>query len=167
MATRTFGGLFKWFGDRMMSGGMLSLGARIDAALKVALLEKMRPLSNRRKASLFAGYGPLSSFSAKIDLAFALSIFDEDLYSDLKIIKEVRNVFAHPAVPLFEFVTFEDEQLIKICKKFRDYDPTIHCVDYFSRKAAQCLMRLSRDEEEIKSIEKLLSISPRPIERAP
>jgi len=159
--------LFKWFGDGLISGGVLSLGGKLDIALKIALLARMRPLGNRLTASLFDGYGPLSSFSAKIDLAFALSIFDENLYSDLKIIKEVRNIFAHPKAPLLQVMTFENEQLIAICKKFRDYNPTIQCVDYFFTKAAQCLLHLSRDEAEIKHIRELLSRPPRPIEPAP
>jgi hypothetical protein len=47
------------------------------------------------------------------------------LYADLQVIKEVRNAFAHPAVPILQPMTFENEDVIKICKKFKDYDPSI------------------------------------------
>jgi DNA-binding MltR family transcriptional regulator len=159
--------MFKWFGDRIISGGVLSLGGRLDTALKKALLEKMRPtISNRLKASLFEGYGPLSTFGAKIDMAFALSILDEDLYSNLKVIKEIRNKFAHPRVPLMEAMTFENDDMIKICKKFKDYDPSIECVDFFGVKAAQCLLSLTQDKEEVEAIKKMMSKPPRHVKRA-
>lgn len=88
--------MFKAFGRLMMPAAILMVSARLDAALKIALLSKMRPLSKRAKENIFEGYGPLASFSAKRDMAYALSVFDEETYSDLKVIKKIRNVFAHP-----------------------------------------------------------------------
>jgi len=44
---------------------------------------------------LFNGYGPLSTFAARINLAYALRIIDETLKRDLYYIKEIRNHFAH------------------------------------------------------------------------
>jgi hypothetical protein len=149
--------LLKSFVDPMLSSVVLSLGGKLDAALKIALLEKMRPISNRLKAKLFDGYGPLSTFSAKIDMAFAFSILDEDLYADLQVIREVRNMFAHPAVPLLQPMTFENDDVIKICKKSKDYDPSIACGDFFGIKACKCLLRLTQDKQEIETIKKMLS----------
>jgi DNA-binding MltR family transcriptional regulator len=149
--------LLKSFVDHMLSSDVLSFTGKLDTALKMALLEKMRPISKRLKARLFDGYGPLSTFSAKIDMAFAFSILDEDLYADLQVIRQVRNMFAHPAVPLRQPVTFENDDVIKICKKFKDYDPSIACVDLFGVKAAKCLLRLTQDKQEIETIKKLLS----------
>jgi hypothetical protein len=44
---------------------------------------------------LFSGAGPLSSFSAKIDLARLLGLMTDPIRSDLHKIREIRNEFAH------------------------------------------------------------------------
>jgi|WetSurMetagenome_2_1015567.scaffolds.fasta_scaffold174759_2 DNA-binding MltR family transcriptional regulator len=44
---------------------------------------------------LFTGMNPLSTFSARIRIAYALGLVTKDEYHDLKIIKDVRNRFAH------------------------------------------------------------------------
>lgn len=45
--------------------------------------------------TLFDGITPLSTFGAKIDLAYHLGLINETEYGDLKIIKNIRNNFAH------------------------------------------------------------------------
>jgi DNA-binding MltR family transcriptional regulator len=76
--------------------------AIIEQQLLRALLTKMRPLSGEMKKRLFDGYGPLSSFSAKIDLSYALQILNKDQYDDLTVIRRIRTQFAH-AMPLVNF----------------------------------------------------------------
>lgn len=44
---------------------------------------------------LFQGMAPLSTFSAKIQIAYYLGLINKKQYHDLKIIKKVRNLFAH------------------------------------------------------------------------
>jgi len=44
---------------------------------------------------LFEIYGPLSSFSARINVAYAFGLIDQHLLLDLNIIKRIRNHFAH------------------------------------------------------------------------
>jgi hypothetical protein len=46
-------------------------------------------------AKLFEGFGPLSTFSAKIEFAFALGLLPRHVHTDLRTIKKVRNLFAH------------------------------------------------------------------------
>jgi mannitol operon repressor len=74
----------------------------IEEQLLRAILTKMRALSGEMKKRLFDGYGPLSSFSAKIDLSYALQIINKDQYDDLTVIRRIRNQFAH-AMPLVNF----------------------------------------------------------------
>jgi hypothetical protein len=88
--------LIGWFARFMMPVIAVTVGARLDVALERALLTKMRELSPAQRTNLFDGYGPLSSFAAKIDVAYALSIFDDAVYTDLTVIRKIRNVFAHP-----------------------------------------------------------------------
>lgn len=47
---------------------------------------------------LFRPYAPLSSFSAKIQLAYAYGLVDADDYADLSIIRRIRNDAAHTSV---------------------------------------------------------------------
>ena len=72
------------------------LASRVEDWLAAAIETRMRePLSSRLKERLYHGYGPLNSFSAKIDIAYAFSLIDDEIYNDLRAIKDIRNVFAH------------------------------------------------------------------------
>jgi DNA-binding MltR family transcriptional regulator len=80
----------------------------------------MRPLSAEMKKRLFDGYGPLSSFSAKIDLSYALQIVPKDKYVDLVTIRKIRNQFAHS----MSLVNFESPEIRATFKKFSNFDAT-------------------------------------------
>ena len=69
--------------------------AILEDHLEQALLGRLHDLPNEVYKRMFAGGGPLSSFSAKIDLAFALNMIDETGRKDLHAIRELRNAFAH------------------------------------------------------------------------
>jgi hypothetical protein len=57
---------------------------------------------------------PLSTFSAKINVAFALGIFGKETKKQLDRVRNVRNHFAH----LKDKVTFEDVEVRDECMKF-------------------------------------------------
>jgi len=65
-----------------------------------ALRTKMRDLPSKLEERLFEGYGPLSTFSGKIDVAYAFNLFGEKTYGDLRAAKDIRNAFAHTSDPL-------------------------------------------------------------------
>jgi DNA-binding MltR family transcriptional regulator len=44
---------------------------------------------------LFGPMKPLSSFSAKIRMGFALRLYGERTFHDLELLRELRNLFAH------------------------------------------------------------------------
>jgi DNA-binding MltR family transcriptional regulator len=44
---------------------------------------------------MFHSSAPLGSFAAKIRLAHLLGLISKDFYSDLEMMKEIRNRFAH------------------------------------------------------------------------
>jgi hypothetical protein len=75
--------------------------------LQTMLLAAGRQLSNTQLAEFFDSYGPLNTFSAKIDISYFFKLINETTYRDLKAIKNVRNCFAHAK----EIVTFEDEDV--------------------------------------------------------
>jgi len=65
----------------------------LDNCLENFLKEKLA--DHKIKDNLFKGYGPLSSFSARTDIALLLGLIPEHIYQDLKIIRKIRNEFAH------------------------------------------------------------------------
>ena len=140
---------FALVGRFMMPVIALTVGARLDAALERALLAKMRKLSEAQRTNLFDGYGPLSSFAAKIDVAYALNIFDDALYADLTVIRKIRNAFAHPQAKLGQPPEHFDDDMVKLCKQFADYDASIQPNKVFERKVAQCILALSNDADDI------------------
>jgi DNA-binding MltR family transcriptional regulator len=88
--------------------------AIIEEQLLRALLTKMRPLSGEMKKRLFDGYGPLGSFSAKIDLSYALQIINKDQYDDLTVIRRIRNQFGHS----MSLVNFDKPEIREHFKRF-------------------------------------------------
>src|SRR5260221_5494128 len=72
------------------------LGAAIaDQQLQDAILTRMRKLSRKLENEHFTGYGPLSSLSAKIALAYALGLVDATAHKRLTVARQIRNKFAH------------------------------------------------------------------------
>lgn len=59
--------------------------------------------------------GPMSNFSAKIAMGYALGIYDEDMQHDLNMIREIRNAFAHARVE----VTFSTPAVATACSELR------------------------------------------------
>jgi hypothetical protein len=79
----------------------------LDNNLELAILSKMRPLPRDIKDRIFDGYGPLSTFAGKIDIAFALEIIPREFYGALKTINKVRVKFAHS----MKYLTFQDPEI--------------------------------------------------------
>jgi len=90
------------------------------AGLLAFFMDPKRLDSKRKKESaleyqIFHGTGPLSSFAARINLAFALGYIDESEYWDLHIVREIRNEFAHFSYKL-DFSTPEIHGLCRALK---------------------------------------------------
>jgi len=71
--------------------------AIVGAALLDHLLEQVlrHHMIGKPEESLFGAYGPLSSFSAKIDIAKSLGILTAGESADLHRVRKIRNAFAH------------------------------------------------------------------------
>jgi DNA-binding MltR family transcriptional regulator len=96
------------------SATVLVACAVLDAELERALKVTMWP-TNSAVSRLFKDYGPLSSFSSKIDRAYALNITTEEVHANLRIIKDIRNKFAHTA----EILTLESESIQTLYQRLR------------------------------------------------
>lgn len=60
---------------------------------------------------LLSSSGSLSSFSSRIDMAYALGLMSKNIVHDLNILRKIRNDFAHVSKPL----TFEEDGLRSRC----------------------------------------------------
>jgi DNA-binding MltR family transcriptional regulator len=73
-----------------------------DAALERLLLSRFAAGLKQRPGMikpLFEGFGPLSTFSAKISACFAMELLDAWKAADLDLVRRIRNEFAHSLEP--------------------------------------------------------------------
>jgi hypothetical protein len=89
-------------GAAIVSAGVL------DELLELAILARLIKISSDRHESLFKRTGaPLSSFSAKIEMSFALGIISNDARLALHLVRDIRNIFAHR----IEQITFDHAEV--------------------------------------------------------
>jgi hypothetical protein len=98
--------------------GAAIIGASlVESLLRQALESRMRvrtPIEKRTAKGLFGTMGPLSSFSAKIDLGVLLGLYPEEVRGDLHRIRDVRNEFAHEHQPR----DFGSPRIAELCSRF-------------------------------------------------
>lgn len=91
----------------------------LEDDLVARIAQRMPGISNRLRDRLFdSKYAPLSSFAAKIDLAFALGLISQAMCRDLHVVREIRNAFAHAR----ERKHFRSAGMKKLLVKLSHYD---------------------------------------------
>lgn len=93
------------------------LGASfLDHALETVLLGRYVPLDPDEQSLLFDGNrgGPLSTFSSKIRVAYAMGIYGPVTRDDLNRIRDIRNAFAHGMIRM----DFETKEVVDLCSEF-------------------------------------------------
>jgi DNA-binding MltR family transcriptional regulator len=124
---------------RRTQAGHALVGVSImDNILKEALLARMVDLSNTTTADLFEGYGPLASFSAKIDVAFALGVISKETRGQLLLIKRIRNAFAHTT----DYLDFNSPAIVDICSNLPGFKEATDIATFY-------ITVLKRIEDEI------------------
>jgi hypothetical protein len=130
--SRSLHELVQIVGALSQSATVLVACAVLDAELERTLKVIMRPMNSAMHSRLFEGYGPLSSFSSKIDLAHALNITSNEVHAILVTIKDIRNKFAHTT----EMLTLESKRLQGLYQKLKKTaepkaatDTFIECAD--------------------------------------
>jgi hypothetical protein len=94
-------------------GAAIVASAVVENLIEVVILERLIELPGERKDALFYRMGaPLSSFSAKVEMAFALGIIANELRLTLHLIRDLRNKFAHRV----EALTFDHQDIDSIIK---------------------------------------------------
>lgn len=119
---------------------VLTSATALEPLLEQAILANMRPLSKTLYSELFSGYGPLATFSGKIDIAYALRIVDDDLVGDLRAIKAIRNAFAHPD----EVVHFESPELTRHFQKLTGWHKSCEVDHLFHERVVACANSLNQ-----------------------
>ena len=94
---------FPFVGEDLDDTGLvIQATSLIDRFLRLALISGFRSdtVSKTLLATIFEGYGPLSSFSSRIAVCIALGLTTPDVRHDLAVIKTIRNEFAHSPLAL-------------------------------------------------------------------
>jgi DNA-binding MltR family transcriptional regulator len=103
----------KMLSEQSEAGNASVLAGLVEDWLQKLLLHVARPMSNKAAKALFEGAGHLSTFSAKIEIAYAFRMLGDTTYNDLVAIKNIRNRFAHT----IKFVSFSSEEITKACER--------------------------------------------------
>ncbi len=96
-------------------GAAIIGAALVDDVLARAILGKFIPLSSSKKKALFGGSGPLGTYEAKIDLAYALGLLTDVMAADLKLIGTIRNKFAHRPTA----IEFSGKDIADLCSNLK------------------------------------------------
>ena len=91
---------------------VLICASLLDHALETAILSYFVQLDQNEHRDIFAEDGPLSTFSAKIRLAYALGIFGPNTKKDLVVIQSIRNAIAHSRSHL----NFQSPEIVEACR---------------------------------------------------
>jgi DNA-binding MltR family transcriptional regulator len=97
-------------------GCVLVAHAVLDEAVELLLRGAFSKSEAIMKASvmpMFAVNGPLSTFWSKLHLANSLELLSPAVYTDLEIMRRIRNRFAHQKAP----VDFNDKSLVSDLEK--------------------------------------------------
>ena len=80
----------------------------LERALEIAIRSRLIPLTpdERKRLFKFENHGPLSNFSDRIKMAYALNLIDSETRDELDLIRAIRNAFAH-STQLITFNTAE------------------------------------------------------------
>jgi len=126
------------------SGLALVTVALVDEWLEKLLLTAMRELSNTVATRLFET-GPLQSFAAKADIAFAFRLIDAELLAVLRILRDVRNRFAHTRVS----IGFQSPDIDALCQKLPGWKPSEDNERLFNVVAFDCVRTIDAKTEEL------------------
>ena len=140
--------LIKLLSHQTHASSALVIAGVVEDELEKLLLSEMRPLSNTFAERLFEGYGPLSTFSGKIDISFAFDLIEEAVYRDIRVIKDIRNRFAHTK----HFVFFTTPDIAKLCRKLSNWREGGDDETFFRTRALECINEI-RERINVKIFE--------------
>ena len=82
-------------------GSVILAATLVEDSLRALLVSRMAlGVEKDGPKDLFGPMKPLSGFSAKIRMGFALKLYGEHTFHDLELLRELRNLFAHGKVAI-------------------------------------------------------------------
>ncbi|MBO0347509.1 hypothetical protein J0X15_19925 [Roseibium sp. CAU 1637] len=105
------------FEGKTHPGFALVMSSRLETSLTQLIELYMQKKNRDLRDKIFRGYGPLSTFSSKIDVAFAFGLINSEDRLILDTVRSIRNAFAHTDE---DNLTFDDAKIMKLIKKFPD-----------------------------------------------
>jgi len=90
-------------------GVVILAGSYLERALEQRL--KSHLVEHKNTDVLFEGYGPLSSFAAKIDIAFSVGLLPVAIRGEFHRLRKIRNFCAHEDGA----VSFSNPRLAELC----------------------------------------------------
>jgi DNA-binding MltR family transcriptional regulator len=93
--------------------GVIVIGAILDDRLQ-SILESRFVKDDGITAPLFKGYGPLSSFSARIELCYLMNVYSKEVRDNLNTIRKIRNVCAHEK----NILNYDERPIVDHCRNF-------------------------------------------------
>jgi hypothetical protein len=128
-------------------------GTLVELHLETLIKSKMRNnLTKTELNELFNGIAPLSSFSAKIKVGYAFSLYSSRTRDNLDWIREIRNAFAHSRI-VITFDTPEVKQVVARLMKDAPPVPNQTSQQAFTRAAMVMAAHLSFLEDGKKGME--------------
>lgn len=119
---------------------VLLMASNMEAMLEELIKMRMPHLSNTLREKLFTNLGPFASFSAKIDVAYAMGLVGTNLQQDLHLTRKIRIKFAHPKSP----VHFGVEDVFDLLKRYREFDSKMDRYAFFGEKTRKIMDELHR-----------------------
>lgn len=92
---------------------VITIAALLDTALARATTLKMHITSDAEYFRAFENGGPLSTFSARIDMAYWLKVIDQDTREQLHTVRELRNICAHSRLP----ISLNEPRLVAVARR--------------------------------------------------
>jgi hypothetical protein len=122
---------------------VLISAASLERELMRLLLTKMRTLSDDRAKCIFEG--PLGRFAAKVEVAYAFELIDDDLYQDLTVIRNIRNEFAHSVTD----ISFASPEVMNHMRGFKGWNTDVqNQFNFFNARVQSCLKQLNAKQEQ-------------------
>lgn len=127
--------------------------ALLGAALLDCFLEQIlrKVLIANAPGDIFNGeYAPLGRFAAKIDIAYALGLIPKDERDELRIVKKIRNSFAHDVNHELSFLTRSiSDESAKLWSPNVLTDPSIGDVSIIAQDEVQSIREAPRRRFEV------------------
>lgn len=106
----------------------------LERILKLVFIEPAKPNAD----NLFNVERPLSTFSAKIDLAYRLGILSDELAANIHLLRGLRNDAAHDALPFKISNLLTNNKLSKLLENYDAYEEELDgiCLDMLANHNA-------------------------------